>query len=305
MSDDDDDYVQGTLRGRYKKYYGQDVILFKAKFKQKGALPIHLLSNLAIVESGVTYEGITYPSVEHAYQAQKFSRRTREMFSVHGPYGNPEDNFHAGWTKYFNAITPRGDNAKKIADYKNKDYQKSKQNTMGVLAKMVNTQTRATKSRKKPFTEALGLELDKNWDFNGTHEQLWLKLLRSKYEDPFMQDLLLSTGDAYLIEFQNVEKMFEENEEGKKVKTDRDYIDFYTAYYDKDKKMCKHCNEPTCNAMGKFLMKIRDEIRRIPESEATLEEVSDASTLIDGSKSKGGRTKRGRRKRIKTRTKSF
>lgn len=235
MSDDEDEVVTATLTGAYRQFTpGDRVILFKAD----KAFPICHLSNLGV--SPVHYDGIDYPSVEHAFQAQKF--QDKHLFSTSGVFGNPTDHFHEGWTAYFAAKTPRGDNSKKV-EQKKKYY--AKKNTYGVLAKMVNNL-----SRKPGKSVLLGLRPNPNWNFGDAHERLWLTLLRSKFQDPAMRTLLLETGDAYLIEYQKFEKV-----KG----TDTDLVDFYTAYYNDGE--CKHCNEPRCNAIGKFLMKIRDEIR--------------------------------------------
>ena len=123
---------------------------------------------------------------------------------------------------------------------------------MGVLAKMVNTLC-----KNQPQKMALiGLRPNPEWDFSDIHEELWMELIRSKYRDPEMLDVLQRTGTAYLIEFQKHEKVWNPK---LKVKTEADHVDFYTAYYDAKANDCVHCNEPRCSAMGKFLMKVRDE----------------------------------------------
>ena len=246
MSDDEDEEIHSVLTGNYRQYrQGEEVVQFKANFRK----PACYLSNFAVVDSGVTYEGIKYPSVEHAYQAQKFSPESRKMFSTTGIYGNPTDNFHRGWVAYFTAKTPNGKNIMgEVEKKKRSDYALDKNRTMGVLAKMVNTLSRK-ETKKERKIDALNLK-STPFDFQDAHEQLWLQLLRSKYEDPMMREALLGTGDKYIIEFQ----------------LKKDQIDFYTAYYDKTTQNCAHCNEPACNSMGKFLMKIRDEIRGFSHS---------------------------------------
>lgn len=262
MSDSEgsDEEVTGRLKGRYREYQkGEPVILFKADkgTLKEGAKSIDLwmLSNLA--ECIVEHDGITYPSVEHAFQAQKLHESVRDKFGITGVFGDPANNFEKGWTAYFNAKTPKGNNAAKVLKKTNSVYSKKK--THGVIAKMVNNLSRKPEERRR-----LGLEPNPHWNFGDAHERLWMQLLRSKYRDPVMRQILLSTGDAYLIEFQRNEKKFEHvaGEDGKKKwrPTQEDNVDFYTAYYDAKEKDCKHCNEPGCNSIGKFLMKIRDEL---------------------------------------------
>jgi predicted NAD-dependent protein-ADP-ribosyltransferase YbiA (DUF1768 family) len=235
MSDDEE--VSAVLTGEYRQFVtGNPVVLFKAD----KAIPICYLSNLTVAH--VKYDGITYPSAEHGFQAQKFHPSVRHLFSSTGVFGDPTNNFQRGWTAYFDAKTPRGDNITKVLQ-KMKYY--AKKNTFGVLAKMVNNL-----SRKPGKMELLGLRPNLEWDFNDAHESFWLEILRSKFTNPTMRSALLGTGDAYLIEYQKFEK---------KKGTSVDHVDFYTAYYNESTGECVHCNEPGCNAIGKFLMKIRDE----------------------------------------------
>jgi predicted NAD-dependent protein-ADP-ribosyltransferase YbiA (DUF1768 family) len=247
MSDDEgDDVVTGLLTGNYRQFHhGDPVLLFKAD----KAIPLCYLSNLAVVQSGVQHNGITYPTVEHAFQAQKFHESVRHLFSTSGVYGNPANQFQAGWTAYFQAKTPTSKTIAETVERKQKWW--GKKNQFGVLAKMVNNLTKPTKNGTSKI-DRLGLRPNPAWDFGESHERLWMSLLRSKFQDPLMRNYLLETGDAYLIEYQKHEK--EKN-------TDRDHVDFYTAYYNETTGECKHCNEPRCNAIGKFLMKIRDELR--------------------------------------------
>jgi len=252
MSDEEaDDVVTGELTGNYRQFHPSDRVLL---FKADKAVPLCHLSNLAVVPSGVTHHGIVYPTVEHAFQAQKFHDSVRHLFSTSGVYGNPANQFQAGWTAYFHAKTPASKTIAETVEKKQKHW--GKKNQFGVLAKMVNNLSKPPK--KGPCKiDRLGLRPNSAWDFGESHERLWMSLLRSKFQDPAMRGVLLNTGDAYLIEYQKFEK-----EKG----TERDYVDFYTAYYNEATRECKHCNEPRCNAIGKFLMKIRDELRGKPAS---------------------------------------
>jgi len=242
-SSDEDDVISGHLVRPYRTFQKGDAVI---PFVSSAAPPYHALSNLAVVESGVTFKGIVYPTIEHAFQAQKFEKGDRPKFSVTGLFGNPENDFHSGWTALMKATFTRG---KKGEDYdqmieskvqaKIKHYKKK--NCFGVIAKQVNTLAKGCKSRPSRI-HLLGLTANAKWNFADAHEDLWLELIRSKFSDPAMRALLMSTGDAYLVEQQ-------------KRPTDQG---FYSAYYDKRTGECHGCNDTNRNAVGKFLMKVRD-----------------------------------------------
>lgn len=65
----------------YTYHKGDPFILFGSNAKP----PYHLLSNFTWITDGIVVDGIMYPSVEHAYQAQKFIEK--ERFSVDGDIG--------------------------------------------------------------------------------------------------------------------------------------------------------------------------------------------------------------------------
>ena len=49
--------------------------------------PFCYLSNFTFIEGGIEYDGIIYPSVEHAFQAQKYIKEQRIRFSINGDLG--------------------------------------------------------------------------------------------------------------------------------------------------------------------------------------------------------------------------
>ena len=47
------------------------------RFYSNSCYPFYFLSNFAFVDEGIEYDGIIYPSVEHAFQAQKYIKSQR------------------------------------------------------------------------------------------------------------------------------------------------------------------------------------------------------------------------------------
>lgn len=130
--------------------------------------PYNKLSNFHYVKEGILYNGLKYPSVEHAYQASKFNNEKDKLdFTMDGKYGNID-----GFKLLY------GD------DYLNKQkYWMAKEN-IGILAKL-GWQT-------YPKDHYTYKELDDNE---------WLNILREKYKIKEYQDLLLSTNDNIIYEF--------------------------------------------------------------------------------------------------------
>jgi len=230
---------QEPLRETYPIFTKGDKV---QTFFSNAKRPWNAFSNL--YTTPVTYAGDEYPSVEHAFHAQKFLDKT--PFTTRGVFGDPTNNFERGWTAYFAAKTPKGKNAEKVAQQLTSRHRREKKNTMGVLARMVNTL-----SKDPNLRDRLGLVLDPAWTFHASHETLWLELIRSKFEAPALRELLMSTGDTYLIEYQKVATVNGE-----------EWIHFYSAYYDSATGECKHANNPRSNAIGKFLMKTREHQRK-------------------------------------------
>ena len=62
------------LTGSYRQFVqGMPVVMFRADKPE----PDYYLSNLTVVPSGIDFDGVVYPSVEHAFQAQKFHPSVR------------------------------------------------------------------------------------------------------------------------------------------------------------------------------------------------------------------------------------
>lgn len=138
-----------------------------------GKRPYNNFSNFSLIEEGIMYDDLLYYSTEHAFQSQKYIKEQRYRFSVNGDLGNVESGFKLVF----------GD------DYKKKKEYWMKKNNIGIIAKMAT---------KENIGEKLGLiRVD---DFVSNHK-LWLNILSSKFNITEYKNLLLSTNDTYLLEF--------------------------------------------------------------------------------------------------------
>lgn len=142
-------------------------------FYSNGIKPYYKLSNFAHIKQGITYKGLKYCSVEHAFQAQKYISEQRIRFSIEGDLGNSDTGFELVFE----------DNFEKKRDYW------MKKNNIGIIAKMATN----IKVGKK-----LGLIRNKN--FVST-DDIWIKLLTKKYKISEFKNILLSTENKYLLEF--------------------------------------------------------------------------------------------------------
>ena len=154
----------------FRIYNSNELVI---NFWANGKAPFHNLSNFALILDGIEYDGIVYPSTEHAFQAQKYIQSQRYRFSTTGDLGV--------W-----------DGLKLV--YKLDEYEKKykywfKKNNIGIVAKMATNE----KIGKK-------LDLIRDKKFNSTDE-LWLKILGKKYSTKYFGDILKLTDDLYLLEF--------------------------------------------------------------------------------------------------------
>jgi len=179
-----------------------------------GKSPFHKLSNFAIIDDGIIYDGLKYCSTEHAFQAQKYQKSDRFRFSVNGDLGNI-DNLDNMFRLVF------GDK------WESKKKFWMKKSNVGIVAKMATNPTIGKK---------LGLKRDDN--FKSTDE-LWLSVLSLKYEIPMFKELLISTENAYLVEFDRAAKH---------------RLSKWGGIVDENGVMFGD------NLMGKYLMTIRDKI---------------------------------------------
>ena len=184
-------------------------------FWANGKAPYKDFSNFVLIPDGIEYDGIIYNSTEHAFQAQKYIESQRYRFSIFGDLG-------------------RWDGLKlvyKVDDYEKKFEYWSKKYNIGIIAKMATNKKVGIK---------LGLIRDEN--FKSTDE-LWLKILGKKYSIEYFNDLLKSTEDLYLLEFdRGANRKFRDSS-------------FWGGLI---------CNNTLCgnNQMGKYLMEIRNTFTR-------------------------------------------
>ncbi len=162
--------VDQSIQMTFRDYKEGELV---TNFWSNSKAPFHNLSNFALIPCGIDYDGINYPSVEHAFQAQKYIQSQRWIFSTSGDLG--------AW------------NGLKLV-FKPDDYEKklkfwSKKGNIGIVAKMATNM----KIGKK-----LGLIRDEEFQ---PSDDLWLKLLRKKYSIKYFGDILKSTNGTYLLEF--------------------------------------------------------------------------------------------------------
>jgi len=148
---------------------GEPVINFWSNAKK----PYYNLSNFVLIPDGIEYDGIIYPSTEHAFQAQKYIESQRERFSITGDLGV--------W-----------DGLKLV--YKDREYENkykfwSKKNNIGIIAKMATNKKIGIK-----------LGLIRNEKANLTDE-LWINILEKKFNIKYFSDILKSTDNIYLLHF--------------------------------------------------------------------------------------------------------
>lgn len=144
---------------------------FKAQMKSiKGKL-----SNFADCE--VFYNGLTYPSVEHAFQAQKFIPEQRALFRKFGPFGS--------WEDFVPFAGARGVTVKNTSVH----------GFVGLIAKMISN----PKMAEKLGLNFVKLDMDRN-ALRQHNFRLILELHKIKFQIPFFKELLFSTGNTYLYE---------------------------------------------------------------------------------------------------------
>ena len=140
------------------------------KFYSEAKEPYNKLSNFHYIKEGIKYNGLIYPSVEHAYQSTKFNNEKDKIdFTINGKYGT---------IKGFKLLYKENEWEKK------KNYWMKKGN-IGILAKIG--------WKKYLPSHYTGIKLSKNE---------WMKILRQKYKIKEYRDLLLSTKGKIIYEFQ-------------------------------------------------------------------------------------------------------
>ena len=192
------------------------------KFYSNASKSYYKLSNFAHVKEGITVDGITYPSSEHAFQAQKFIEKDKQRFSVTGDLGKIDTGFRLVYPK---------ETSQEVES--KKDYWMKKDN-IGIIAKMATSES---------LIKNLKLTLISNFK---SSDELWMKILTEKYKVKEFKDLLLSTGNHYLLEF----------DKGAERKTKDGSPPYYNGMIDSNLKLYG------TNKMGIYLMNVRDEATR-------------------------------------------
>jgi predicted NAD-dependent protein-ADP-ribosyltransferase YbiA (DUF1768 family) len=196
-------------------------------FSSRGKAPWHELSNFASVPLTLTpalvlaspilslvqprllgfvseKEEVIFPSTEHIWQALKArDSATFFAFTVHGTFGS--------WNPNVFALTV----ARKIPPKAKKGKKKSITLEEFVISKMNQWRTRGNKNNigiqaklaaNPTYAKPLGLSesqmaYDREHLDAATEQNVWLAILRLKFQVPHFKELLLSTGNAVLVEF--------------------------------------------------------------------------------------------------------
>ena len=137
--------------------------------------PYHKLSNF--YECRVSFDGITYPSSEHAFQAQRVPLKERhELLSINGLLAD----FETGFRYFFPRDVTKAD--KKASHW-------GKKRNIGILAKMlINKKAKSGESLVDMTSEECA--------------SVFFKILKAKYtQNEDLKSLLLGTEGRYLLEF--------------------------------------------------------------------------------------------------------
>jgi predicted NAD-dependent protein-ADP-ribosyltransferase YbiA (DUF1768 family) len=198
------------------------------KFYSGGSAPYHKLSNF--YKTDVIYDGLTYPSSEHAFQAQKFIESDRPRFA----YGGDLSTWSAfrDYTKIFFRVK-KDQISSDVAEAKISWW--SKKDNIGIIPKMATDKVRATK---------LGLTFNDYIKNEQNTKDLFIDILYNKYsKNLYLKKLLLSTDNIYLLEFSRSAKRNCPFWAGIIEKNDEEYVIFGN------------------NAMGKYIMEVRELLR--------------------------------------------
>ena len=160
-------------------------------FYSGGVRPFCKLSNFfaARVTSGLD----VYPTSEHLYQSLKCMPNDRVHFQVGGKFSSFESGQSLIWPD--SKHTPNAGDIK-ASSKKKGDSWKPKE-MLGVMAKMAVAPARTKKLRIQRLPKA-------EWLPMATYERarsVWIPILQSKFQNVDLAALLISTGDAYLLEF--------------------------------------------------------------------------------------------------------
>lgn len=142
------------------------------------------LSNFSACE--FEFDGVVFPSSEHAYQSNKFVETDKHRFAANGDLSNIENLSH---------FYKEGVVEKKIKLWSNTTKLNNKPVMVGIVAKLASNPKHAKQIglTMKPLT-------DPNHEAN--RKANFKRILHSKFQqNPHFKSKLMSTGDKMLIEF--------------------------------------------------------------------------------------------------------
>ena len=148
-------------------------------FNSNSVMPLNILSNFNGYE--IKFDGIIYPSNEHAFQAHLIAEENRFLYSVEGPYSKLD-------VETFRHFFP------KLTDDKlaNKVTYWAKKSNVGILAKMASKPKNLSKHHN-----IVRIVISKE-----DCEELFKRILMCKFEQYLeFKRLIMNTGKSYILEF--------------------------------------------------------------------------------------------------------
>lgn len=171
------------------------------------------------------FDGHVYPSADHAFHAQTVVVEQRSMFQTGGVLASIHTGLKLLWSNY-----EHESNRTRMVDYLCKE----ERCMIGMVARFAT-------HHGSPIPLIFLPELT----FQETTE-LWMRVLRAKYSDPFMQNELLITNNMYLLQY----NPFQEAEPNKTSRWSGRVINGVLHGY---------------NHMGNIMMRLRRELQHAAE----------------------------------------
>ena len=178
------------------------------------------LGNFALINDGIEIDSLIYPSIEHAYQAQTFIPEHRHRFTTDGDLGDENTGF--------NLVFDNADDVKK-------KWINKKRNNIGIIANKTADQD-----------VVLSLGLTKLPSFLASND-LWLDILRKKFNLQYFKNLLVKTENKYLLDYDKTAK--------NRIDNGQDEDEVWGGFIDYESNKLYGQNQH-----GGYLMIIRDEL---------------------------------------------